>query len=176
MRKPKKKSMILWAKEVNDNNDVLARNSIALIILVSIIGVIIALALGIFISQVISKPLKKMVSAADKLALGDINVNLDIDTRDEIGTLAKSFATLIESTKEQALAVEKVAAGDLTAEVKVRSKDDLLGTKMTELLERLNEDFANIASAADQVASGSKQISNSSMELSQGATEQASSI
>jgi methyl-accepting chemotaxis protein len=124
----------------------------------------------------IGQPVKKMVTVADKLALGEINIDLDIDTEDEIGTLAKSFGVLIESTKEQALAVERIASGDLTAEVRVRSKNDVLGSKLSELLEKLNDDFANIASAADQVASGAKQISNSSMELSQGATEQASSI
>lgn len=164
------------AREVADNNSALAGRSATMIIIVSVVSVIVALLLGLFISRIMSVPVKKMVIAADKLALGEIDVNLDIDTRDEIGTLAKSFEALIESTKEQALAVERVASGDLTAEVRIRSKNDLLGTKMAELLEKLNDDFSNIASAAEQVASGSRQISDLSMELSQGATEQASSI
>jgi len=165
-----------YAKEVSDSNTAIARRSAVMIVIVAVVSVIGALLLGLFIARIISVPVKKMVVAADKLALGEIDVNLDIDTKDEIGTLASSFGVLIESTKEQALAVEKIAAGDLTAEVKIRSKNDLLGNKLSELLERLNDDFSNIASAAEQVASGSRQISDISMELSQGATEQASSI
>ena len=119
---------------------------------------------------------RKMVEAADKLALGDINVNVQSDFKDEIGKLADSFGKMIVNIREQARAAERIAAGDLTVQVDIRSENDLLGMKLSEMVEKNNEILTNIAVAADQVAAGAKQVSDSSMALSQGTTEQASSI
>lgn len=83
---------------------------------------------------------------------------------------------LVRSTKEQANIIEKIADGDLTVDVPIRSEKDLLGQKLSEMVQSFNDLIMNIATAAEQVSAGAKQISDSSMALSQGATEQASSI
>lgn len=138
--------------------------------------VIIAIAMGLFIASIISKPINKMVSAADQLALGDVNVNVEIKSKDETGKLAASFIKMIENTRKQAQAAERIATGDLTVEVEIRSESDLLGKKLSEMVHNNNEILSNIAAASDQVAVGSRQVSDSSMALSQGATEQAASV
>ena len=74
------------------------------------------------------------------------------------------------------LAVERIADADLTVEVVPRSDRDLMGKKLVQLIQRLNDVMSNITIASEQVANGARQISDSSMALSQGATEQASSI
>lgn len=164
------------AKEDSDNIANSARTSSIIMIIVIAGGVIIAIGLGVFISNIISRPIKKMVEAADKLAVGDINVNVEANTKDEIGSLAESFVRMIENIREQARSAEKIAAGDLTFKINVKSENDLLGKKLSEMIENNNEVLSNISNAAEQVASGSKQISDSSIALSQGATEQASAI
>ncbi|MED4956070.1 HAMP domain-containing protein, partial [Paenibacillus macerans] len=110
------------------------------------------------------------------MALGNVNINVETKSKDEIGQLMQSFARMIASIREQAQAVEMVASGDLTVQVRVRSENDLMGKKIQEMIERNNEILTSINTAADQVASGSKQVSDSSIALSQGATEQASSV
>ncbi len=145
-------------------------------IIVIIIGVIIAIVLGLFISNTISRPITKMVDAADRLALGDVGVTVEAESKDEIGRLAQSFGIMINNIREQAHLVEKIASGDLTVEAKIRSDKDLLGKKLNELIETNNEVLGNINAIAGQVATGAKQVSDSSMQLSQGTTEQASSI
>lgn len=164
------------AKTASDNNALSAKTSTITMIIIIVFGIVIAICLGIFLSRIISRPIKKMVEAADKLALGEININVEIDTKEEIGSLAEAFKRMIENTREQAMAAERIAAGDLTIKVNVKSQNDVLGKKLAEMIEKNNEVLCNISSAAEQVASGSKQISDSSIELSQGATEQASSI
>ncbi len=150
--------------------------TVAIMIVIVAIAMIAAIALGIFISRIISKPVRKMVEAADKLAVGDINVNVEATTKDEIGILMQSFAKMVENIRGQALAVERIASGDLTVEVDVKSENDLLGKKLSEMIETNNEILLNINFASEQVAAGAKQVSNSSQMLSQGSTEQASSI
>lgn len=164
------------AEQSSNTNSSTANTSIITMIIVVAVGVIIAISLGVLISRIISRPVVKMVEAADKLAVGDINANVQVDTRDEIGSLAASFNKMIENIRGQALAAETIAAGNLTIDVAVKSGNDLLGKKLAEMVEKNNEVLTNIASASEQVAAGSKQVSDSSIALSQGATEQASSI
>ena len=157
-------------------NTAAANQAVLMMIIFVGVGMVLAIVLGLFISRIISKPVKKMVEAAEKLALGDVNVNVEAVSKDEIGDLMQSFGKMVENIREQALAAEKIAAGDLTVKVKVKSENDLLGKKLSEMIETNNEILSNISSASDQVAAGARQVSASSQMLSQGSTEQASSI
>ena len=158
---------------LNGNN---ATNTVYTLSIAIFVGVVSAILIGLFISRGISKPVGLLVEAADSLAMGDIDIETNIYTKDEIGKLAESFRNLIESTREQVKAVERIADADLTVTVPIRSDKDVMGQKLSQLVSDLNEIIANIASSSDQVAAGSKQISDSSMALSQGSTEQASAI
>jgi methyl-accepting chemotaxis protein len=149
---------------------------IRLMIIIITISVIVAAGLGIIIAGTISKPVSLVVDAADKLALGDVNVNVKYQSKDEIGKLVESFDKMTNNIRGQAHAAERIAGGDLTVDVEVKSENDLLGKKLSELVANNNDILSNIASASDQVATGSKQISDSSIALSHGATEQASSV
>lgn len=164
------------AKKASDSNKELAGTASMTMIIVVFAGLAFAIIIGAFIANAISKPVKQMVEVADKLAIGDINVNIDVDTKDEIGNLAASFRKMINTIRDQAKAAESIAEGDLTIDVAVRSENDLLGKKLSQMVENNNELLSGIAVAAEQVSSGAKQVSDSSMSLSQGATEQASSI
>jgi len=135
-----------------------------------------AVGLAIWITRGITGPVRKLSEAADRLADGDVKVNVETTSQDEIGQLMQSFGRMVASIREQAATVERIADGDLTVQVNVRSEEDLLGKKLRELVERNSEILGSINTAAEQVASGSRQVSDSSIALSQGATEQASSV
>ena len=158
------------------SNSALAAMSVTIMVIGIVVGVILAILIGILIARVLSKPINEMVEVAEKLALGDVNVDIQVDSQDEIGNLAASFRRMIENIRGQALVAEQIAAGDLTVEVPIRSEEDILGKKLAEIVEINNEVLGNIVSSSEQVAAGSKQVSDSSIALSQGAAEQASSI
>ncbi|ODU55161.1 MAG: chemotaxis protein, partial [Clostridium sp. SCN 57-10] len=160
----------------SNSNTTQAYVSAAVMAAAMLAGMIAAILLAMFISRTISKPVAHIVDAANKLAQGDIEVEVDIATKDEMGTLAHAFAGIVENIRGQAYAAERIAEGDLTVDVSIRSEHDLLGKKLRELVEKNNVMLSGIASAADQVATGAKQVSDSSILLSQGATEQASAI
>ncbi|MDH4164101.1 MAG: methyl-accepting chemotaxis protein [Nitrospirota bacterium] len=72
---------------------------------------------------------------------------------------------------------EKLAKGDLTFNIEVRSKDEtgqLLGAMKT-MVEKLQGVVSDVKTAADNVASGSDQLSAGAQQMSQGTTEQAAS-
>jgi len=165
-----------FAAQRIEKNELQSRNSIFVMIVVIGISIAFAIILSLIISRAISNPINKVVVAANKLAKGDMDISFDIESKDETGKLIAAFKALVESTKEQAYIVERIADGDLTVDVPIRSEKDLLGKKLSEMVRNINDLIMSIASAAEQVSAGAKQISDSSMALSQGATEQASSI
>jgi len=105
-----------------------------LIILV-IVSVLLAIGLGLFISKIISTPVNRLASIADKLAVGDINVSIHPETTDELGDLERSFALMIKNTKGQALAAEKIAHGDTSVDIKAKSDNDILSHSMIKVVE-----------------------------------------
>ena len=54
-------------------------------------------AFMLILKNSISRPLARLVSAARKVAAGDLTVSIEKGRKDEIGTLAESMATMLES-------------------------------------------------------------------------------
>ncbi len=100
-------------------------------------GILLTVVFGFYISRSISKPIRNLASAADKLALGDVNVSIDATAMDEVGMLSHSFKKVIENIKDASMAAERVAAGDLKVEVKVLSENDLLGKGLNSMLDTI---------------------------------------
>ena len=158
------------------NNNAESKSAVLIMIAVLTVALGISIALGIYISRIIGIPINKMANIAEKMAVGDVNADVEIESKDEIGTLAEAFQKLIVSTKQQVHDAQLLAGGDLTVDVEIRSENDLLGKGLSNLVLRLNGLVTSIVNASEQVASGSNHVSDSSMALSQGATEQASTV
>lgn len=163
---------------VADKNEMMKsfREGITISIIVALVFIAVSIVFSVIFGTSVGNPIKEIAAVADKLAVGDIDVDVRVKSKDETGQLANSFRNLIASIREQVLAVERIADADLTVEVVPRSDRDLMGKKLVQLIQRLNDVMSNITIASEQVANGARQISDSSMALSQGATEQASSI
>jgi methyl-accepting chemotaxis protein len=148
-----------------------------LTIVLTIAGLMIAMALAFFITRGITKPLTKVTEVSSRMALGDFDVeNLDITSKDEVGILAQSFAQMIDVLKYKASLIERIAEGDLTDEVKNASDVDGLGKSLGQMSDSLNQLLSQVTLAVQQVTSGSSQVSQAGQSLSQGAAEQASSL
>jgi methyl-accepting chemotaxis protein len=92
-------------------------------------------------------------------------------------SIAITFLTTRSITKPIGITVSaanQIAEGDLTAKIKVTSKDETgqLLLAMENMSEKLKSIMAEIKSTADNVASASNQLSASSEQMSRGTTEQ----
>ena len=112
------------------------------------VGVLFALGIGLMMSRAIGGPLRAMQVAAQKLALGDVNVTVELDSKDELGALAESFREMSAVIKARAILAQKIAAGDLTVEVKAKSEQDLLGNSFIQVVESLR----TLVAEADMLA------------------------
>ncbi|MDD3313540.1 methyl-accepting chemotaxis protein [Pseudodesulfovibrio sp.] len=72
----------------------------------------------------------------------------------------------------------RMAGGDLSMKVPVRSKDEVgqMSQAMSDMLAALRDVVGEVREASAQVAAGSEELSASAIELSQGASDQASSV
>ncbi|MCL2034886.1 MAG: methyl-accepting chemotaxis protein [Oscillospiraceae bacterium] len=164
---------------------VLFRTLLILIIIVIIIAVAVSMILAIYISGLISKPLKALSSFMGKAgSTGDITlrpedksvIDLYAKSKDEIGQAISGSSTFVEHVTNIAEDLQRVANGDLTANIKPLSSDDVMGNSLSNLLNNLNNMFKDINSASDQVSTGSVQIADGAQLLAQGATEQSATV
>jgi len=71
-----------------------------LILLAAAITVMISTGLSFVLSRTVSKPLVQMKKAAEEMAKGQFNNKVNVETEDEIGTLAKTMNYLSDALKE----------------------------------------------------------------------------
>jgi methyl-accepting chemotaxis protein len=109
---------------------------------VLIYGFILALLIGIVINAYIvrglTKSIKGLTSAAETLATGDVDVNLEAKGKDEIGIMTIAFNKMIDSIKAQADIASKIADGHRDIDVVVKSDKDILNMKLKDAVQSLN--------------------------------------
>jgi methyl-accepting chemotaxis protein len=68
-----------------------------LIVIIGIIGLVIIAVLAMFIARSITRPIIRAVDIATAVSQGDISKRLNVNTRDEIGTLSQAIDTVPET-------------------------------------------------------------------------------
>ena len=109
---------------------------------ISIVVVLVGVVVALIFSRKLSVPIIELKKVADKMVLGDVDVDVNTKLKDEIGDLYQSFRLMIENTKQQANAAEMIAGGMLPKDLTPRSDKDILGISMCSVVTTLN-DLAN---------------------------------
>jgi methyl-accepting chemotaxis protein len=171
------------AKKLSEENTATANTATITMIATLIIGVLLAIALGLFLSRSISNPLGKVVKMLQDMAKGDIKDKLSMDRGDELGILAKSADTLTDTLKDLivddgGVVLDSAANKDLTKRLKKEYQGAFLKMKdnINKVIESLDGAMTQVAEATEQVSSASQQIASGGQSLAQGANEQASSL
>lgn len=107
------------------------------IMILIIIGIIISILIALMVSRAISRPIKTMTEAAKLLALGDIDVRIDIDTKDEIGDMGRAFSSMIENVHYQAKIAENISKGNIDIDIAPKCSKDFLGNKFKDMKESM---------------------------------------
>lgn len=105
--------------------------------------VLLLIALGTFvalkISQSISDPINRLAENFKKIARGDLNSSVKIDTENEIGELSKAFSGIQVGLQEIISYTKNVAKGDYSAKLKPKSDEDELTISLNRMAARLEE-------------------------------------
>lgn len=113
-----------------------------------IIGTILAIALGCIIAVLIIRsiilPLEKVKVAAEKMAEGNLDVDVEVDSKDEVGVLAKAFQRMAlqlnDTISNINSASDQVAAGA----GQVSAASQMLSQSSTEQASSIEETTATI--------------------------------
>lgn len=133
-------------RDVNAENKESVSTIITTIIVISIVTIIAAIAIGIFISEQIGRPLLKITEASKTMANKDLTMEpINVKNQDELGELALSFNTMVESLREL---IQNVYA---STEQVAASSEQLMASA-----EQTTQATNQIAASIQEVASGSK--------------------
>ena len=122
-------------------------NLINTILIICAIIAIIMMPVLYFIGQSLSRPLKKEVEYAKKLANGELDATIDINQRDEIGVLADALRTIAQSTKRVITSV-------------INATNNLADASF-----QLSASSQNLSSGASEQASSIEEVSASMEEM-----------
>ena len=169
-------AMVIPMDKVEAQANAFAKNSL----IISAVSIVILLIILFILATLISKPILKTATYTAKVAEGDLDANLDIDQRDEIGHMAKSMRTMVAELKKTILKAEEethkaeeesAKAREATAEAeKARSKADI--ARAEGLLHAANR----VERILERVVSASEQMSVQSAAMLEGSEKQGDRI
>ncbi len=129
-----------------------AKQAQLLLLIVNLLVSLVAIGIGIFVSQSISKPIRKITSSANELAKGNLlGEDILVNSSDEIGQLASDFNTMKENLR---LLIKQIV---VTTEQVAASSEEL-------------------TASAEQSAQATNQVAETIAEVAQGAEKQANEI
>lgn len=156
-----------------------------LIFIVFLIGVVLLGVLMTVLAKGIVSPLKKLSDAANKIAEGELDVAIDVTTRDETGQVADALKATVLRLKEYINYIEEIsqvlnhmAAGGLAFQLKYSYSGEFqkIEVSLKKISAFLSETIGSINRSSDQLSVSASQVSDGAMGLSQGATEQAAAV
>ena len=97
------------------------------IIIIAVVMAVVVALIGWLFAKSISRPISNIARIAQDISIGDIQHEIEVNSKDEIGILAGSFKKLITYMQELAGASEAIANNDLTVQIEPKSEKDVLG-------------------------------------------------
>lgn len=158
---------------------------IFIMLIVCVAGALIVLSVAVFYgnrsAKQISRPVTAVAQWSERLSMGADQIELDprmlSENQDnEIGSMMRSFQKMVESIQENVRVVKRVAQGDMTVFVNIRSQEDSLGDNLYHLVQSNDFMLAKIIKIGLSVASGSRQIADASQTLADTAMQQTSAV
>ncbi|MCI8280795.1 MAG: methyl-accepting chemotaxis protein [Lachnospiraceae bacterium] len=158
-----------------------------------VLALILIFAVGIILIAVsirksakkLTKPILELNQTAQKLAAGDLDVNIQITSENEIGKLGESFQKTVTRLKEYIVYIDEtaevltqIADGKLSIDL----KNDYVGEfqkikiALLNISDSMNQVMIGIHESSERVSIGANELASASQVLAEGAEEQAASI
>jgi signal transduction histidine kinase/CheY-like chemotaxis protein len=125
-------------------------------IILSIAAAGFGLFIGFFLSRNMANAVRQVARAAKGLARGNLNQQIEVHSRDELGEMAEAFREMIAYQQEMARVANAIAQADLTQDVEPKEEHDLLGNafqRMTRNLRTLVSELEEAIRAKSQFVS-----------------------
>lgn len=158
--------------------------SIILMILIGTGAVAFSTVIRTTITGIMLKPIQELEGAAEKLKAGQLDVEINYESPDELGKLASNFRqackTLEVIVQDTSYLLGEMAEGNFN--VSSNNAQIYIGNfrqqyeSISKLKHELSDTLTQINEASEQVASGSGQLAGGAQALAEGATDQAGAV
>ena len=143
-------------------------------IMVALVLVSLSAVLAWLTSRTIAAPIRTMLKDVQQLARGNLEHRMTTAGRkDEIGEVQKALIGMAVTLKGHARVAERLARGDLNAEVMIASEDDRLGTSLNRMVENISRVINQTRTSADEISGFSEALSGASERMVENADQQA---
>lgn len=153
------------AREQNELNKAISRSALLQTVLFSLIGVILAISLGILFSRMITKPIKEVVSLAETIAEGDLTREVINNCGDETGQLSRAMNSMCGQLNRLLLTVSENSAKVSDAAKRLNNTSKEIAADAEETASQA----ATVATASEEMASTSMDIARNCVHLAEGA-------
>ncbi len=175
-----------WAQtslQTTDLNKDVFKLTITMLTMAVLALLVIILVITVLLRKML-KPIDHIVKAAENISEGYFDIEMEINSEDEIGKLANTFQQTAVNLKTMINDIGYVlglmANGNFQVfthcEEKYTGEYREILLAMRGIKNQLSSTLSQINQAAEQVSVGSEQVSSGAQTLSQGAAEQASSV
>ncbi|MDR0433809.1 MAG: methyl-accepting chemotaxis protein [Gracilibacteraceae bacterium] len=156
-----------------------------IVLIVSAASLAAALFLAIRLRRSLTLPMGHMCDVLTRIGrAGDMQLPEQTRTelahvaagKDETAQCAEALLALVERLRRVDRALALVAAGDLTVEMDLQSRQDTMGLAVRKMVENLGHKFDAIARAIDQVHKLASEVDEGSRLLASGSESQAESM
>ncbi|MED4057565.1 methyl-accepting chemotaxis protein [Niallia taxi] len=148
------------AKEIAKENEKEAQKALYTFIVIMVLAIAVTVGIGIYISRIITRPLKTLESLMEKGKNGDFTELSSYQSKDEVGSLALSFNGMSEGIREVIKTINE------TSQQLAASSEELSAgaEENTRASEHISETIQVLAAGSEnqlkQIESSSKGINN----------------
>lgn len=169
------------AEQANEEGNELFSSTRSITIIIVVAALLLCIGFGYAISQVISRPLKRVAGLVEKVANGDLRETIDIHTKDEVGLLSQSVNNMVlnlqQTVENIQYAAENVAAS--SQQIFASTEEIAKGsTNQADAAQTINELFKDLSAAINSVAHSAEQasqLSDKTMTLAENGSQVVSS-
>ncbi|MGE5354524.1 MAG: methyl-accepting chemotaxis protein [Acidobacteriota bacterium] len=137
--------------QISSENSAEAGSAITTMYVFMIIGVAVSIGFGIFISNLIKRPVNKVLLMAQELQKGHVEARANVKSDDEIGAMAKVLDQFAFQLEKLAEGMHATSQGDLSVEFTVYDSKDKLSPAMnafTKVIRDLTDEVNGLTKAA----------------------------
>jgi len=122
--------------------------------IVTVLGLFIAIALGLLIAITTSRQIKKVLTVAEALGENDLSKTVNIDSKDEIGGLAKALNKAILNLKTLISEISGSATDISATSEELSATTEEISAKM----ELVNESVRQVSLGAEQLSATTQEV------------------
>jgi len=141
-------------KLTSESNTATANRAATIMTVLVVLAALLAVGLGLLIARTITKPLGQAVQLANRLAAGDLSVQVEAHSKDETGQLLVALQEMVTSLRGLVSQTVQISSGIASASAQLHATSEQIATGAEEVAAQVG----SVATASEEMAATSSDI------------------